>query len=251
MTARAVILAAGMGTRLKEHGRGLPKGFVALGSRPIIEESLLRLRRAGVQGVLIVTGFCHTAYEELASRYEGWVTTAHNPEFANSGSLYSLYCARDHIDADFFLLESDLIYEQRALEVLGAMSEPDVVLVLGPTGAGDEVYVGARDGRLVDMSKNPAALGSGIAGELVGISKISRSLMEHLVAFSAPAFRSSLQLDYETDGLVAAARQRPITCSLVPDLLWAEIDDEAHLERARRKVYPAICARDGEAGVPC
>jgi 2-aminoethylphosphonate-pyruvate transaminase len=48
--------------------------------------------------------------------------------------------------------------------------------------------------------------------------------------------------DYETDALVAAARARPVACRLVGDLLWAEIDDERHLERARERVYPALLA---------
>jgi hypothetical protein len=54
------------------------------------------------------------------------------------------------------------------------------------------------------------------------------------------AFRRSLMFDYETDCLVAAGRERPIACSLVPDLLWGEIDDSSHLERVRERVYPQL-----------
>jgi len=45
-------------------------------------------------------------------------------------------------------------------------------------------------------------------------------------------------VEYET-GLMETARTYPISCLLVPDLRWAEIDDEKHLERAR-KVYGMI-----------
>ena len=37
-----------------------------------------------------------------------------------------------------------------------------------------------------------------------------------------------------------AGRQMPISCPVVPDLVWAEIDDSSHLERARREVYPQL-----------
>ncbi len=62
---------------------------------------------------------------------------------------------------------------------------------------------------------------------------------------AARAFEDTLHVAYETDCLVAAAAQRPITCPLVEDLLWGEIDDEGHLKRVRERVYPAIECRDG------
>ncbi len=62
------------------------------------------------------------------------------------------------------------------------------------------------------------------------------------------AFTDSLYYDYETDCLVAAATERCIACLLVADLVWAEIDDPAHLKRARDTVYPEIRRRVNPAG---
>ena len=56
MIRQAVILAAGMGTRLRGELDDRPKGFIELGERPIIVESLERLRAAGIEDVVIVTG---------------------------------------------------------------------------------------------------------------------------------------------------------------------------------------------------
>ena len=44
----AVILAAGRGTRLGPRGKTMPKGFLRIGDRPIVEESIARLRMAGI-----------------------------------------------------------------------------------------------------------------------------------------------------------------------------------------------------------
>ena len=237
---QAVILAAGMGTRLRSEHEGKPKGFVELGGRAIIESSILNLENAGIHQVIIVTGYAAEYYENLAARYDGFVTLVHNPDFADSGSMYSLYCARMAIEDDFLLLESDLIYEPRALDVLIAHESRDVVLLSGPTGAGDEVYVAAPDGLLVDMSKDPSYLPCAPAGELVGISKVSRGLFAIMKGFAETAFAESLRYDYETDCLVAAAANWDIACPVVPDLLWAEIDDAAHLQRAREQVFPNL-----------
>ena len=236
---KAVILAAGMGTRLRSAHKDMPKGFLELDGRPIIDDSIMRLEHAGIQDIVIVTGYQAEYYHKLALRYDGLVQVVHNPEYADSGSMYSLYCARDVIDEGFLLLESDLIYESRALDVLLGSDAQDAVLLSGPTNAGDEVYVEAPDGKLVNMSKDRATLSSA-AGELVGISKISRGLFALMKHIAAEAFETSLKFDYETDCLVAAAQRWDIACPVVQDLIWAEIDDPDHLERARTEVFPRI-----------
>ena len=239
MTKSAVILAAGMGTRLRGELEDRPKGFLTLGDAPIIVESLRRLDHAGIEDVVIVTGHCDDFYRRLAAEQGGFVRLVHNDRYADSGSMYSLYCARDALAADFLLLESDLIYEPRALEILLTSDTPDAVLLSGPTGAGDEVWVETHDGNLVAMSKDRDALGS-VAGELVGISKVSSDLYDIMCRIAATAFETSLRFDYETDCLVAAASERAIACPVVADLLWGEIDDPSHLARARNSVYPEI-----------
>jgi 2-aminoethylphosphonate-pyruvate transaminase len=236
----AVILAAGMGTRLRGEVEDCPKGFLRLGQQPIIDESIDRLEAAGMQKIVIVTGYCADHYEQLAARRGGLVSTVHNPRFADSGSMYSLYCARDVIDDDFLLLESDLIYEPRALTGLLNESATDAILLSGPTGAGDEVWVETRDGNLVAMSKDRETLTGVVAGELVGISKISAVLFALMQEIAGRTFETSLHYDYETDCLVAAAARRPICCPVVADLVWSEIDDPDHLQRARELIYPRI-----------
>lgn len=246
----AVILGAGLGTRLGATGSHIPKGFLQLGARAIVEESISRLVRAGIERIIIVTGHQQRLYEELSDRAGGKVSTVHNPQFATCGTLYSLACARADLREDFLLLESDLIYEQRALSVLLDAGR-DAVLLSGPTGAGDEVWVQTDNGRLIAMSKDRTALNEPVAGEFVGISRLSRDFFGALMDLTLPRLQRDPMLDYEVDGLVAAAAVSPLPCTIVDDLLWAEIDDEEHLQRARNETYPAIMLRDGaEPGPP-
>ncbi len=248
VVTQAVILAAGMGTRLRGELQDRPKGFLTLGDKPIVEESIDRLTAAGVSDVLVVTGHCADFYQAFAEG-DSRVRTVHNWRYRDSGSMYSLFCAREDIHGDYLLLESDLIYEPRALEILLAEPSSDAVLLSGPTGAGDEVYVSAPDGYLADMSKDAACLEQPSAGELVGISRVSADLSAEMMTIAAQAFRESLFFDYETDCLVAAAQQRDIRCPVVADLVWSEIDDPAHLARAKAEVYPEILRRTA-AGSP-
>jgi 2-aminoethylphosphonate-pyruvate transaminase len=239
----AVILAAGVGRRLNSLGVAMPKGFLRVGGRPIVEESIERLLDSGIQRIVVVTGHNAEYYDRLQAHYPQMLVTAHNPRYADSGSMASLACARQFVPDDFLLLESDLVFERRAIRECLAFGQPNVVLLSGLSGASDAVFVQTRDGQLVAMSKNRRKLGPTVTGELVGISKISRSLFAAMLAAADQRFETSLRMDYETDALVAAARAMPIHCHVVDDLCWCEIDDESHLQRALTLVYPKILER--------
>lgn len=235
MKIQIAVILAGMGVRLNEIGQSIPKGFLQFGNQSIIEESIERLQHSGIQKIIIITGHLPEFYERLKERYPQLVTV-HNSQYAKSGSLYSLYCARKLVGHDFLLLESALIYEQRALETVLAFPKDNVILLSGTTNAGNEVYVETSGDTIVAMSKNRIDLGDPIAGELVGISKISQPLFHKMLQQAERMFETTLKVDYESDGLVAVAQSYPIYYTVINDLLWAEIDDKQHLLRAHQQI---------------
>ena len=245
----AIILAAGMGVRLKERGMLTPKGCMCLGEKSLVEESVLRLLRVGIERIVIVTGHLAEQFEPLKRRYRETVQLVHNPHFADSGSMYSLYCARHCVDEAFLLLESDLVYERRALTRCLQHRSDNVVLLSGFSKSSDEVFVETRDGRLVEMSKHRECLGAEISGEFVGVCKISRSLFAVMIDAATRHFGATRHMAYETDCLVAAARLVKVSCLVVEDLIWCEIDDETHLARARIQIYPAVRKADSLDGL--
>lgn len=240
----AVILAAGRGTRMGEQGIVKPKGFIQVGSKTIIEESLIRLQRAGIEKVILVTGHKSEFYQQLAKEAGDWVQTVENPVYADSGSFYSLAILDGIIDEDFLLLESDLIYEQRALDTLQNDDRSDIILLSGKTNSGDEIYVETINSNnsmtLKTMSKDRSQLGAKIAGELVGISKISLTLFKNMMDIAKPLFEKTFHYEYEAEGFVQAGKIQPIYCHCVDDLAWSEIDDLNHLQRAKEVIYPRL-----------
>ncbi len=242
----AVILAAGMGTRLRGVLTDVPKGFLVIEGRSLIERSLDFLLACGVKRIVIVAGHLKHHYEDLARRYpQAAVVT--NEAYAASGSMYSLYCAREAIDeagSDFLLLESDLIYEMRALERLLSDPRRDVVLLSGTTHSGDEVYVETQGDRITAMSKDRSKL-SFTGGELVGISRISLSFFARMRSFAEARFKKDYRMDYE-DCLVQAGSVQPLYYHKIDNLIWSEIDDEAHLQRVLHEVLPELKQADKE-----
>ncbi|WP_409821609.1 NTP transferase domain-containing protein [Vogesella sp.] len=239
----AVILAAGRGERFGDQGKLHPKGFIDLGDGPIVKISIDKLIAAGISKVIVVSGHLAPFYQSLAKQYPGVIDLVHNPSYAQSGSMFSLACAAHSINEDFLLLESDLIYDRKALEHLANASSPDVVLVSGATSSQDEVYVEADQGFLKNLSKNRCLLSSEPVGELVGISRVSMAFFSHMMDYSLDVFKQTKHLEYES-ALVAASAVLPMQCLKIEDLAWSEIDTKSHLERAILQVYPSIKARE-------
>lgn len=241
MTPRlAVILAAGRGVRLGPLGREMPKGFLEIGGQTLIERSLSSLRDAGIERVTIVTGHLADHYGALAARLGSWVALVHNAEYAASGSLVSL-TAVGAIDEPYLLVESDLLYEPRAPRLLLESSEADVLLASGATHSGDEVYVGAERGRLVDLTKQLHRLTAPRAGELVGLTRVSPALHAAILDEASHLLAETRHVEYEA-ALVAAARRHRISVLVVDDLVWTEVDDAAHLSRAMTTIVPRLGA---------
>ena len=221
-----------MGVRLKELNRGIPKGFISLADDvPIIEHSIEALLVCGISDIIIVTGFMDEYYENLRSKYPQ-IKTVRNEKFSETGTMYSLWCARKLINTDFILLESDLIFETRAISELLESRVKNSLLISGKTEAGDEVYVEA-DGNLVkQISKNKKVLGS-IVGEFIGVSRLSYDFYLKLIPIAEESFESDLKVSYDMDCFVTVADKTPLGFLKIENLLWAEIDDALQLKRAQ------------------
>jgi 2-aminoethylphosphonate-pyruvate transaminase len=238
----AVILAAGMGTRLKGFTVDQPKGFLQIDGKSLIVRSINNLVNHGITNIVIGTGYFHEHFDQLRTMHSG-ISTFRNEDFATTGSMYTLYVLRELVTEPFLLLESDLLYDPMALDYLLLDMADDLILASGPTQSGDEVFIQySSDGYLQNMSKDKSVL-QHISGELVGISKLSLPALDNMVAYAEPFYKQgSLKMNYE-DAMVGASTHYNFGVKLVDDLVWCEIDDEQHLQRALRQVYPKILGK--------
>ena len=240
MITTAVILAAGMGRRLGGVSEERPKGFLAFGDEAIIVESILKLRAFGITEIFIGTGYKHEYYEELARRFHG-IRCVCNERYAASGSMATLRQFGVQVKSDFLLLESDIIFERRALSAVIDAPERNAILTSEITSYGDEVYVETdHDARLTGMSKDLASLSS-VNGALVGISKLATETLHAMCAFYDQ--ENEVSMNYE-DALVGVSAQNGIPVFNVGNVVWCEIDTPEHFYLARDTIYPAIRRAD-------
>ncbi len=247
----AVILAAGRGMRMGPLGKLTPKGLFSIGGERLVERSVRLLKERGIKRVRIVTGHLGDQYEALFGQVAG-VELIHNPEYAQAGSLRSMMVGLEGLNGPVALLESDLIYERRALASLGP--DQTLIMVSGETKATDEVYVWAQDQggahqRFVEMSKDITCRAEPHHGELAGVTCFSAESVAQLKTHAEAQFAASPASDYEL-AVVNFAQETPLACHKIDDLAWAEMDDETMYARARDVVWPRIQANDAHFSEP-
>ena len=100
----AVILAAGMGIRLRDVTGLLPKGLLEIGGKSLISRSLESLKNEGIDHVVIVTGFQESLYHENLQQQTNIpeLEFVHSSQFEETGSMHSLFVAKNYLQEDFF-----------------------------------------------------------------------------------------------------------------------------------------------------
>ncbi|MDR1970394.1 MAG: aminotransferase class I/II-fold pyridoxal phosphate-dependent enzyme [Treponema sp.] len=146
---QALILAAGMGSRLGKYTQDNTKCMLRINGRTLIERALDALDGEGIRKCVIVAGykkenlmaFLGTSYRNISIEY------VINDVYHKTNNIYSLYLAREQLMADdTLLLESDLIFEERVIRDLLRNAEPTLAAVAP--------YESWMDGTVVQISKN-------------------------------------------------------------------------------------------------
>ena len=246
----AVILAAGMGIRIREYLGEIPKGMIKIDDQSILQRSINLLLEKGINKIYIVTGY----QSEILKKYISELNLncnikfVLNPNYKNSGSMESLFILNDFIKSDFLLLESDLIYEEKALEVLLNNEKQDSILISGFTNSNDEVWVSGLNsfynkhnfeiGRISKINKN-LKKSKYICGELVGISWISLSLFKDMCIYHNKNHNKNILYHYE-ENISDLCVNNEIYYLKIIDLIWTEIDTINHYQNAIKNIWPKL-----------
>src|SRR3989338_1897338 len=111
---KAIILAAGMGTRLGKYTENLPKCMLNFAGKSLIERQVDTLRRAGITDISIVRGYQPEKITISGVKYY------HNHDFASTNMVETLFCAEKELDGkeDVLVCYADVIYEPKVLQAI-------------------------------------------------------------------------------------------------------------------------------------
>jgi len=245
---RAIILAAGRGSRLAEHNpEGRPKCLMEFGGRSLLERHLDLLNQLKVRQVDLVVGYeADQIVEHVGTLYSRPEVAFHfNPRF-QQGSVISLLAAKDTLlqGGDTLLMDADVLYHPGILQKLVDSSHSDCYLLDKGFVPGDEpVKIAVRLGMMVDFRKRlDPSLQYDYLGESVGFFRFSGGTSARLADECAR---------FEAEGLADAPHEEALRNLLlehpeafafedVSGLPWLEIDFPEDVIRAREQILPAI-----------
>lgn len=232
---QAVILAAGVGSRLRKLSGGKPKCLLDVGGKPIILHQLQALADHGVGPVLCVLGYEADAVRAvIGDRAEVIV----NEQYEATNSLYSLWMAREWIKGPFVLLNCDLVFDPDILELL--LEEEGNLLAYDSTSSRgrEQTKVAIKQRRVVDLGKD---LPSGSArGESLGMLKFDAEGATAMIQMADHLVRDGHQTAWVIEATRAVCQMVPIYGMNIAGRAWTEVDFPHDLDVARREVWPAI-----------
>lgn len=130
---QAIILAAGMGRRLRELTKDNTKCMVKVNGEPLIDRLLRQLSKLGLSRVVIVVGHKReNLISHIGNRYDDVLNIEYveNPIYDKTNNIYSLALAKDKlVEDDTLLIESDLILDDRMFSLILGDAYPNLALV--------------------------------------------------------------------------------------------------------------------------
>ena len=243
----AIILAAGLGTRLLSKTHIIPKGMVKLFDKCLLEMQIDIFKKCNINDISIVTGYLADKITFPSINY------FKNENFSTTSGNESIFCAKEKLQDCTIITYSDLVFEKAIMDqiidfkgdigiaveldwkphydgrTLHEMSEADNVLF-------------DKEGNILEIRKNIQKPDSEI-GEFVGIVKLSRKgsnmflekyselEVSHQGKFhNAPSLKRSIIPDMLQELIDSGINVEPIYVSGK----WCEIDTPQDLQKARK-----------------
>lgn len=236
---KAIILAAGRGSRMKSLTDECPKCMMELCGKPLLEWQISALRSAGIRKIAIITGYKR---ELLADR---GLTEFHNPRWAETQMVSSLACAQEWLQAEPCIVSySDIYYEPSAVASL-IDSSANLAVAFDPLWRRQwerrfgnplddaETFILNSDGTFAEIGQKPRTLDE-IEGQYMGLLRFTPKGWAEV-----NRIRNSLS-SAECDKIdMTAILQRVIAAKRMPVMAipyagaWAECDSENDLQLAR------------------
>lgn len=263
---RAIVLAAGRGTRLAPYTSSTPKCMLPIGEYSILDRQIRTLHGAGIDDIAVVKGYRADHVNLPGLRYYL------NDQYETTNMVQSLFCAEEDLHGDVIVSYGDILYEDRVLRAL-LTSSPTAVAVVGDTRWSDyyqarfgdplfeaESFVYDSDGRITQIGANRPCRAD-IQARYIGLIRLTETGCMSARAIYHDARKRywdkawhrgrTFQEMYMTDFLQVLI-ESGVAVQVVPiERGWLEIDSASDYETALQwyqdGVIHQFCDVNGEA----
>lgn len=230
----AVILAAGLGSRLRPLTDMAPKCLTEINGIPLITRAVAALGSAGVQSATIIIGYLGAAVQRALGDSMAGVAIRYieNPAYAGTNTARSLALAGDALRAGAYVIEGDVVFEPEILR-LGDTRRPTWFTDTFPPGMTGSQFLTDEAGRIVfhNIVRDRAAPVPSSALKSCGLLRLT----PEYGALLAEWLKSSRADEYYDDVIRRHLPDAPVYAALVGSYRWWEIDDADDLAEAERR----------------
>ena len=182
---KALILAAGLGSRLKNYTSKLPKCLLKINDKPILEYQLDALLTNGITDVIIVVGYKSELVKKFILSYKNIeklnVRLIKNKDYSKSNSSYSFWLAKNQIVGSSYIhLHCDIIFHPDIIEKL-LLSNYDNIIVVDTSS---ELIDGVMEQVILEKDKITKMDNRNVrnaSGKGAGIAKISSTCLNWII----------------------------------------------------------------------
>jgi len=240
---KAVILAAGQGTRIRSvHGEH-PKCLIEVDDTTILDRQLEALSSAGINEVAIVIGYekeqiiAHVTGKHR--RHNQKIRFIENPAFALTNNIYSLWLASDWLRGDsFVVLNADVIFDPSILKT-AVQKYASISMIVDPLWRDETMKVIIEDDRVIRMSKKISE--EEFSGTYIGITVFSKSIQDRFLSTVCGLISAGRVNDFFNVAVQELADQGVhVGYTSTEGMPWAEIDDPLDLTFAQQTVFPNL-----------
>ena len=232
---RAIILAAGRGSRMRTLTHRRPKCLVEFAGKPLLHWQLEALRTAGLEEIGVVSGYLGETLQDPT------YTSFENPRWRETNMVVTLTCADAWLRAFPCIVSySDIVYHPEVIKALQA-SLDDIAITYDRlwkqlwTDRFDdplsdaERFRYAPDGSLLEIGRRASSL-SEIQGQYMGLLKFTPAGWTRVRAFLEPLPAGEIDA-LDMTGLLRRLLAQGVRIATVPvDGRWCEIDTDKDLE---------------------
>ena len=176
---KAIILAAGLGTRLRPLTNDTPKTLLTIGLRTILEHQIESLRECGIQEITMVIGHEADKIRNLCKENSWNLNFIYNNNYSTSNNLFSLWLARETFNDGFVCLNSDIVFDVEILKRLLKFGDDICIAVVKKVCIEEDMKVKVKDGMIVEINKTMQP--EDAYGEFIGIAKFSGKGVKQLI----------------------------------------------------------------------
>lgn len=173
---RAVVLAAGIGERLRPVTLQTPKPLIRVHGRRLMDSLIQSLHQNGIREIYVVVGYRKEQFASLEAEYPG-VKLIENPYYDCCNNIASLYCAREHLENAIILDGDQLIYDPAVLSPEFDCSGYNAVWTEEPT---EEWLLTLKDGFVTECSRTGGNRGWQLFSISLWTAEDGRKLRRHL-----------------------------------------------------------------------